>query len=404
MIARLLNIAELLNKPVSVFLLGPRACGKSTLVNDLLAKKDEKLVFDLLLYDNYYRYLTNPSLIRAEVEEKLNRIKLLKLYVLIDEIQKIPTLLDEVHWLIEKYKNKISFILTGSSARKLKRKGTNLLAGRAIILHLYPFTSFELTDQFNLNKVLQYGSIPMVWVEQNTELQELILRSYVDTYLKEEIKQEALSRNIETFARFLELAAQMNGEPLNFSKLGRDCNTSSNTIKEYYQILYDTMLAFPIEGWHRSTRKQINKSPKVYFFDCGVINTLKRELHTEITFTSKRSGKLFESFIMQEIYRINSYFRLDYSMHYWRTNHGSEVDLILQKTAYHPPIAIGIKLSDIVKEQDLTSLKKFKEEEPSAKLLCFCRTSNPYSIGDVKILPWQEGISYIKDYEKLTKL
>lgn len=396
MIERQLKLIELLENN-SILLFGPRGTGKSLLASTILKNfNSETLTFDFLLSDNFSKYLINPSLLRNEIEYKLKDVP--KLLVLIDEVQKIPSILDEVHFLIEKFKNKISFILTGSSARKLKKVGANLLAGRAFVFHLYPFSYFELKNDFSLNEVLKWGALPIVYDKNNILEKELVLKSYADTYLREEIKQESLVRSVESFSLFLDLACQLNAEPINYSKISKQCTVSANTIKEYYQILFDTMLAFPLCAWKKSIKKQIVQAHKVYFFDIGVINSIRKELSFEISEHSFRTGKLFETFIILEFIKLNSYFQKNYGLYYWRTNTGVEVDLILQKSINTPPVAIEIKLSAFVVKEDLKHLYKFKEEEPSAELFCISNVVNAYEIDGVKILPYCEALEWFINY------
>lgn len=389
MVKRLLSLSRILRQNRSAFLFGPRGVGKTFLCGEFLKSEPYHYQVDLLKHDLFTRYLTNSGLFRKEVENKIKGEKILTVFI--DEVQKLVPLLDEVHYLIEKYKNKVRFVLSGSSARKLKRGGANLLAGRAWTLRLHPLTHLEV--DLDINKALRVGTLPAVYLED--EFPERTLKSYVETYLKEEIFQEAFVRKIEGFVRFLEVAGQMNGKPLNFTKLARDCAVSTKTAQQYFSIMLDTMIAFGINAWTHSVRKQVAQSPKFYFFDCGVLNTVRGEIKTELRERSYRYGWLFETFIIQELIRINDYLEADFKFFYWRTNTGLEVDIILSKGINKPPIAIEIKADNAPREKDLHALQSFKTENKSATLFCLCNTPNSYQLGDITVLPWREGVERI---------
>jgi len=389
MVNRTLDLAKLLKEGHSAFLFGPRGVGKTLLSKQFIRSNQPSLEIDLLSYELYSRYISQPSLFRKEIEAAIEPSQ--RLTVFIDEIQKLPALLDEIHALIESYKGRIQFLLTGSSARKLKRKGANLLAGRAWTLHLHPFTHQEIV--LDLSKALQIGTLPFIYLSEGDAQRSL--KAYVETYLKEEIMQEALLRKVDSYIRFLDIAGQMNGEPLNYTSLARDCGVSVKTVQEFISILIDTLLAFRIEGWTHSVRKQLRQSPKIYFFDCGVLNAVRGELGMEAKPGSYIHGKRFETFIILELIRLNDYFENGYKFYYWRTNTGLEVDLVLSRRFSEPPTAIEIKSKSAPTEADLRGLKSFKTENPKATLICLCTTPNKYSLGDVLIYPWLEGIKEI---------
>jgi len=394
MIDRILSLSSILKKDRSAFLLGPRGVGKTCLSRTFIKEFAPGFEIDLLSHELFQRYSTQPHLFRKEIEDKIPLKG--RLTVFIDEIQRIPALLNEVHSLLESRKTKVRFLMTGSSARKLKRRGVNLLAGRAWTLKLHPLTHRECA--LDLNRALQFGTLPSVYLDDPAP--ERTIKSYVETYLKEEIMQEALVRRVEGFIRFLEIAGQMNGEPLNFRGIGRDCGVSTKTVQEFSSILVDTLVAFRIDGWSYSIRKQIRRSPKVYFFDCGVLNGIRGELKTELKEGSYRYGKLFETFVIQEMIRLNDYYETDYRLFYWMTNTGLEVDLILSRGPSSRPIAIEIKSSRSPEKKDLTALKSFKSENPKAVLYCFCRTPRSYKYGDILVLPWEDGFRkiFVEEY------
>lgn len=389
MIHRYLNLSKLLGEKRSAFLFGPRGVGKTVLSLKFVQGTLNAFLVDLLNHDLYRRYLTRPALFRYEVLHRLQPDHTLTVFV--DEIQKLPSLLDEIHSLIEQNKNSVRFLLTGSSARKLKRGGANLLAGRAWTLKLHPLTHREC--KVDLYRALQFGTLPAIYLEDDAP--QRTLKAYVETYLKEEIMQEALVRKVDRFVRFLDLAGQMNGEPVNFTKISRDCGVSTKTAIDFFSILVDTLVAFRIEGWSHSVRKQLRQSPKFYLFDCGVLNAIRGELQSELREGSYRFGKLFETFIVQELIRLNDYTEADYRFSYWRTNSGLEVDLILSRGPSESPIAIEIKSKGSPMEHELHALRSFKLENKNAILYCICLSPRPYRLGDITVYPWDKAMDEI---------
>ena len=390
MIKRYLDLQKILGAGHSSFLFGPRGVGKTILSKQFLETVASRFVVDLLNHEKYIRYLREPGLFRKEIEKKVKAGS--RTIVLVDEIQKLPALLDEVHSLIEANKDSLQFLLTGSSARKLKRKGANLLAGRAWNLKLHPLSSIEI--KLDLSEVLRFGSLPGIYLSNaDDKAKTRTLKAYVQNYVKEEILQEAIVRKADRFLRFLDLAAQMNGEPINFTRIAKDSLVSTKTAQEYFSILEDTLLVHRLDGWTHSIKKQIQKGPKYYFFDCGVINALRGELESEVRSGTYRFGKLFESLVVQECIRYNDYSEKDYKIFYWRTNSGSEVDLILQKTPHHPPIAVEVKSKPDPVEKDLPGLRSFANDNHGSLLVCLCTTPVPYQLGDIHIYPWQQGLT-----------
>ncbi|MFH0946335.1 MAG: DUF4143 domain-containing protein [Planctomycetota bacterium] len=388
MIQRQLDLWRILGETRSAFLFGPRGVGKTYLAQRFLEASGGGLAINLLNLDVYRRYVTDLTLFRREVEHAIGDGTLT---VLVDEVQKFPALLDEVHGLIEAHKPKVRFLLTGSSARKLRRGGANLLAGRAWTLMLHPLSSSEV--DLDLQRALSFGSLPAIYLEDSSPVRSLT--AYVDTYLREEILVEALVRKSESFIRFLDLAGQINGEPVNHAKLGRAAGVSSKTVQEYFSILVDTLVALRVDGWSHSIRKQLRQSPKYYFFDCGVLNAIRGEIRSELRPHTYRYGKLFETLVVNEVQRRNDYEDLGYRLYYWRTNSGREVDLILARGPADPPCAIEIKSDSAPTEADMRGLRSFRSENPTAKLFCFCTTPRAYRFGDVKVVPWQDGLREI---------
>lgn len=309
------------------------------------------------------------------------------LQVHLDEVQKIPALLDEVHFLIEKYQNKIRFLLSGSSARKLKRGGANLLAGRAWYKKLFPLSLLELLDDFSLNDALRFGTLPTV-VNKTKEEKVQQLKAYVNTYLKEEIQAEAVTRRIDNFHRFLEAAAYCHGELVNLTKIGSEASLPRKSVSSYYQILEDTLVGFFLQPWgHRVSRKDLVTHGKFYFFDNGIVNTLTQNLTGEFPTKSTVFGKLFESYCILEFIRIHEYKNTEHKIGFFRTRGGLEIDLIEEQQGKIR--AIEIKSSESISKDQLRGLKIFAEEFPQAKLILVCRIPRPLQIDGIQCLPYK---------------
>ena len=274
----------------------------------------------------------------------------------IDEIQKIPSLLDEVHSLIES--DGLRFILTGSNARKLKRGGANLLAGRAYTYHLFPLTWTELGEEFELEKSLRIGLLPPLW-QSADEVPDLFLTSYTETYLREEVAQEGLVRNIAPFVHFLDLAGHQDGEIVNYSSMARDCGVSVKTVQQYYQILEDTFLAFRIPAWHKSIRRRLVSHPRYYLFDPGITNILARTLTPELN--PEIRGRRFEQFIVLQLLAAIHYQNLPFELAFWRTTQGLEVDILIVR-GQQILAALEIKSSTSIHKTSLAGLYAFREE------------------------------------------
>ena len=343
-------------KSKSYFLFGPRQTGKSTFVKS--TKGDEDLYIDLLPQQAYLSYAKHPGRFRREVIEHSNRRP--NGTIIVDEVQKIPELLDEVHELIES--RQLRFILTGSSARKLRRGSSNLLAGRAYTYRLFPLTQAELGDSFSLEKALQHGCLPTLW-EGNEDPREF-LQSYVNTYLREEIQAEGLVRNVAPFSLFLDIAAANDGEVVNFSNIARECGVSIKTVQSYYQILEDTFLTLRLSAWSRSIRKRLQTHPRYYFFDTGVTNALTGQLHAELNPVVR--GRRFEQFVILQIAALNEYLRLGFDLSFWRSSDGVEVDLLLSRG---PTIhaAIEIKSGRAPEATRLNGIRAIQSEYPSCR-------------------------------------
>ena len=371
----------------SFFLFGPRGTGKSTLIRQQLATF-EPLWIDLLQPEQEDLYRLSPQSLGDEIAKSVGKIR----WVVIDEVQKIPRLLDLVHSLIES--TGVLFALTGSSARKLKRGGANLLAGRAFVHHLHPLTHVELGDRFLLDEVLRWGTLPRLFSLQAPEDRTEFLRSYALTYLKEEIQAEQIVRRLDPFRRFLQVAAQTNGEIVNATNIGRDVGADTKTVQSYFQILEDALLGFSLESHHRSLRKQQRQAAKFFLFDPGIKRALDGTLNQDLTPGTYGYGKAFEHFIILEALRLNSYKRRDFRFSYLRTKDGAEIDLIVERPGL-PAVLIEIKSSDRVDDRDTRALERFLPDFPKAEAFCFSRDPRGKKIGRVSALPWNEGLKEI---------
>jgi len=368
----------------SFFLFGPRGTGKST----LLKKRFEHhkcLWLDLLDAEVEDRFLRNPSELYAIVKALPKET----VYVIIDEIQKVPRLLDEVHRLIEET-DKI-FILTGSSTRRLKHGGANLLAGRAFVYHLYALSSFETKNTFDLDKALNWGTLPKIFAFEDDNQKNEFLRSYADTYLKEEIWNEQVIRKLQPFRRFLEVAAQCNGKIINYANIARDVGADDKTIKEYFNILEDTMIGFFLEPFHNSFRKRLVGKSKFYFFDPGIVRSLSRRLSVPLIAKTAAYGEAFEHFIILEFIRLAGYFQPDYRFSFIRTATDVEVDLVVERPG-KPLLCIEIKSSDIVNESDISSFRRITQDIPDCEAVVLSQDRFMKKFDHVTCYPWKQGI------------
>ncbi len=367
----------------SFFLFGPRQTGKSTLLHSLFSP-ETTLFYNLLHYEEYRRLLINPSLFSEEVRSRDKKIT----HIVVDEVQRAPELLNEIHSLIESSQAPY-FVMSGSSARKLKKAHANLLAGRAWTYHLHPLTYSELGNKFSLNKALRLGTLPSIYLDEAEESSIKTLRSYVETYLKEEIEQEALVRNFPGFLRFLTLAADENGNIINYSNIARETGTSYVTIKEYFQILEDTLVGFTLLPYAKSVRTRLVKHPKFYFFDTGVKRAILKKTSLPLEQGTSDFGKTFEHFIIAEIKRMADYKEKEDSYYFYRSSNHAEVDLIIE-SPNGKTLALEIKANANPDSSSLRGLKSFLEVCPQAELFCICLTPRKRKSGPITFLPWQE--------------
>ena len=371
----------------SFFLFGPRGTGKTTFLKGFFQDKPSRWI-DLLDAEQEERYALDRGLLYRE----LISLRPKKLWIVIDEIQKIPSLLDTVHRLIEE--TSLQFALTGSSARKLKQGSANLLAGRAFMNQLFPLTHDEMGNQFSLDEALAWGNLPGVTRFEGDSDKKDFLKAYALTYLKEEIWAEHIVRELDPFRRFLPVAAQANGTILNYSKIARDVGVDYKTIQSYFGILEDTLLGFFIEPYHRSVRKQQHQAPKFYFFDTGVKRALENTLDIPLKEKSYFFGNAFEHWLITEMYRLNRYTKKDYRFSYLRTKDQAEIDLIIERPGKNP-VLIEIKSTDRPDPLEAKKLECFLDNFKGAEAYILCRTEQMQQMGRVLSLPWAEGIERI---------
>jgi predicted AAA+ superfamily ATPase len=371
----------------SALILGPRQTGKSTFVLPSLPKT--AWVVDLLQHDAFLAYSKDPGLFQRRAEEQVRRGVNV---IFVDEIQKLPTLLDEIHSLIERLK--LRFVLTGSSARKLRRGGANLLAGRATILPMHPLTVEEHGDAFDLERALRFGALPAVVSSSESDAREL-LRSYAETYLREEVQAESLVRNLGGFARFLDVAAAQNGELINAASIARDAALAARTVREYFQILEDTLVGVRLDAWTKSVRARLVAHPRFYFFDTGVTNALCHRLTGALDPTAR--GRLFEQWLVLECRRAIDYAASETRLHFWRTNHGAEVDLLVEK---HGRLlaAVEIKSTRRVAGADLVGLRSFASEHPKVPRFVVTPSLEPHRLQDVLVTDWRDFLEQFGEW------
>ncbi len=382
MFKRLLKL--ILPERKSAFLWGARQTGKSTYLANHFPEANW---YDLLKSDLHFRLEKNPHLLREEVLAYTP--DQLKHPIIIDEIQKIPMLLNEVHWLIEH--TSAQFILCGSSARKLKRLGTNLLGGRALRYHFYPLTYKEI-PQFDLLVALNNGLIPSHYLSSHIQL---LLESYITDYLNYEIREEGLVRNLPDFSRFLDSVAFSNAQMVNYTNIARDCGVSAKTVENYYQILVDTLLGYFLPPYHKKIKRDIiSKTPKFYLFDVGVANYLAKRTITELR--GAPAGDAFEHYILMELIAYQGLYKKRFGLTYWRTKTGLEVDFILGEGE----IAIEVKISRTVHKQELSGLIAFCEEHRPKKAIVVSQDAVPRLLAidgqiEIHIFPWEHFLKML---------
>ncbi len=312
-------------------------------------------------------------------------------WIILDEVQKLPRLLDLVHLHIEEDKQK--FILSGSSARKLKRGQANLLAGRAVVNHLHPFTSVELGKDFELTRALEWGLLPKIFELQDDEERAQFLESYCLTYLKEEIQTEQIVRRLDPFRAFIPIAAQMSGKIINFSKIAREVGVDTTTVQNYFSILEDTLLGFYLPAYHASVRKRQKLAPKFYIFDTGVTRALSNILDVKLKPQTSLFGVFFENFLITEIRKLADYAGAKWEFSYYSSG-DQEIDLVLHKPM-RKTILIEIKSTDQIQESDLEKFMRLSADFPNSKSYCFSLDPNPKKYEHVECMHWKKGLEIL---------
>lgn len=384
MIKRRLNITH----GQSFFLFGARATGKTTFLRDQFSPKNP-LWIDLLNTEDEDRYSRDPMLLEREVYSLVAQNRRPD-WIVIDEVQKAPRLLNVVHRLIEN--KKLTFALTGSSARKLKRGGADMLGGRALVHVINPFAAQELSSDFALSTALEWGTLPRVYLEQDEKTRKALLRAYVQVYLKEEVLIEQLIRNLAPFKSFLEVSAQMNGERLNYEKIGRDIGVENRTVQSYFDILEETFLGTRLPAFHVSVRKSQLMQPKFYWFDLGVQRALSGQLDSRLVPQTVAYGNAFETFFVNEVLRLNLDVGLDWRPSYLQTKNGPEIDLILSRGTQH--MAVEIKSTAKVDLIEVGRFHALAKDVPGLSHAWFVsRDPKRQEINGVDCAPWQTALS-----------
>jgi predicted AAA+ superfamily ATPase len=369
----------------SFFLFGARGTGKTTLLTARYPGSESYFI-DLLDPDAEEAFGREPR----ELERRVHALPASTVRVVVDEVQKVPRLLDLVHRLIET--TPLQFVLTGSSGRKLRRGASNLLAGRAFVHNLYPLTHREIGPSFDLASALRWGTLPKVFQFTDPEDRNRFLRSYALTYFQEEIRAEQVVRRLDPFRQFLEVAAQSNARILNFSKIAEDVGVDTKTVQSYFTILEDTLVGSLLPAYHASVRKRQRKGPKFYYFDTGVRRALERTLTVDLREGTYAFGEAFEHFVILEIMRLSTYAANDWRFSYLKTDGEAEIDLIVERPGM-PKALVAIKSTDRVGERDVSALNRFLPALRPAEAFCLSRDPNGKKIGAVWCLPWQEGIA-----------
>ncbi|MGB7489427.1 MAG: DUF4143 domain-containing protein [Thermoanaerobaculia bacterium] len=352
------------------FLFGPRGTGKSTWLGEIYP---DALVLDLLAPDLERRYAARPERLRELISGHPETEILV-----VDEVQKVPQLLDVVHQVIET-KQGPRFVLTGSSARKLKRAGVDLLAGRALLRSMHPFMAAELGDDFNLDQALLQGLLPLVW---DSPRPDEAIRAYVSLYIGEEVKTEGMVRDIGAFSRFLEAVSFSHGAVMNTSEVARECEVSRKTVEGYLQILEDLLLSFRIPVFTKRARRHLTTHPKFYWFDAGVFQSVRPS--GPLDRPEEIAGAALEGLVAQHLRAWIDYTNRGYSLYFWRTKSGAEVDFVV----YGPEgfWAIEVKHSRSVRSKDLRPLKSFKQDYPEAKALFLYRGDEQLEIDGIRCM------------------
>jgi predicted AAA+ superfamily ATPase len=368
----------------SILLLGPRQTGKSTLLRSL----DVDLEINLADENTFLTFSSDPDRLRSLLQALPS--KKTAHTILIDEVQRIPSLLNTIQVLIDEKKNRYRFLLSGSSARKLRRGNANLLPGRVLSYSLGPLHVLETLDDRPVQELLRFGSLPGVVTEPNIQLKKTILTSYAATYLKEEIQAEALTKNIEGFSRFLFVAAAKNGEFLDYGKLGTQASISQKTASRFFEILEDTLIVRRLEAFAKTPQRRLIRHPKYYFFDVGVLNGLLGNF----TASNDRIGNLFETLVFNQLSSLMDSRGITARFSSYRTTHGAEIDLILQ--CEESDFAIEVKASKNIGPGDLKALRAFQSEYPKFKSMIIYLGDHVLERDGIKIMSLFDALKWIR--------
>jgi predicted AAA+ superfamily ATPase len=375
--------SRLLDRPLalgqSFFLFGPRGTGKTTWLRQ---RFPDALYLDLLDASLHTELLAHPDRLRGLVPPRNPD------WIVIDEVQRVPEVLNEVHRLM--VERGLRFVLTGSSARSLRRKGTNLLAGRALTFRMYPLTTIELGTAADLDRSLLTGRLPPAVSAPDPRA---FLKSYVQTYLREEVQQERLVRNMSSFSRFLEAASFSQGALLNVAEVARECSVERKTIAGYFEILGDLLLAATLPVFNRRAKRRLAAHPKFYFFDAGVYRAVRPA--GPLDRPEEIEGACLETLFYQELSALNEYLGLEYSLSYWRTAAGAEVDFVLY--GQRGIIAIEVKRTRHLSSRDLAGLAQFKADYPQARCLLLAGVSRREYRDGIEIINLEDGLSTLPD-------
>lgn len=380
-ISRKVNIP----KNNSFFLFGPRQVGKSTLLQNALASPSTVLAFNLLEQRVLARLSADPDSLRQDVDARSPTVT----HVFIDEVQKLPSLLDVVHGILER-PNPPHFVLTGSSARRLRRENANLLAGRALERHLYPLTHLELGEKFDLQRALSRGTLPRFYLEPDDALAADLLQTYVSIYLTEEIQQEAKIRAIGPFSRFLLAAAGVMGNQLNYAAIARESGTADKTVREYFQILEDTLLGWFLRPFSNSNRKRLAKHPKFYLFDPGVARCVLGQESARLIPGTKAYGDLFELWALNETRSLLDYSRIRAQFSFFRIEKGPEIDLVIE---FLDGRVWAVEFKSATEVPAASVREQFEAVRATARVdrcIVVYTGSQAKSLGGIDFLPWRD--------------
>lgn len=374
-----------LSKSNGFFLFGPRGVGKTTLIQQQFPET-HSLYVDLLDIELMDQLMLDSGRFKQLIDSKDNVDKA----VIVDEVQKFPKILDVVHSQIQKRKRQ--FILTGSSSRKLKQQSSNLLAGRAWVYHLYPLSTVELSDSFDLKKALECGGLPDAYLAPDQSSTHEYLKAYVATYLQKEIQQEQWVRKLDPFRKFLAVAAQMNGKIVNKSAIAKEAGVDDSTVDNYFEILQDTLLGFYLPAFRKSVRKAQKLTPKFYFVDPGIKRALDRTLSVELLPQTFAWGDAFEHWVILEFVKNISYHRLDWALSYVRTKDDVEIDLVIERPGTNN-LFVEIKSKSFVTESDAKSLETLgKDIDPKAEKWLLSNDELEHAFGHTRAIHWQKAI------------